>query len=78
VRKDGIEVLYHRRLAADHQMMVASTTAAGTMSHTARGVSSFVTRSAIDEAPTAMAAGEQPMDHVRAHPTESDHSELHR
>ena len=35
--------------------MVASTAAAGTISHTARGVSSFFTRSAIDEAPTAFA-----------------------
>ena len=35
--------------------MVASTTAAGTISQTARGVSSFFTRSAIDEAPTALA-----------------------
>src|SRR3989449_3978098 len=36
-------------------LMVASTTAAGTISQTARGVSSFFTRSAIDEAPTAFA-----------------------
>src|SRR5215813_5658731 len=35
--------------------MVASTAAAGTISHTARGVSSFFTRSATDEAPTALA-----------------------
>src|SRR5262249_17559560 len=35
--------------------MVVSTAAAGTISHTARGVSSFFTRSAIDEAPTALA-----------------------
>src|SRR5947209_4963231 len=35
--------------------MVASTAAAGTMSQTARGVSSFFTMSAIDVAPTAFA-----------------------
>ena len=35
--------------------MVASTTAAGTISQTARGVGSFFTSSAIDAAPTALA-----------------------
>jgi hypothetical protein len=35
--------------------MVASTAAAGTISQTARGISSFFTRSAIDEAPIALA-----------------------
>src|SRR5437868_6408493 len=36
-------------------LMVASTAAAGTISQTARGVSSFFTRSTIVEAPTALA-----------------------
>src|SRR5438270_3383843 len=36
-------------------LMVASTAAAGTISQMARGVSSFLTRSAIDVAPTAFA-----------------------
>src|SRR5882672_3935341 len=35
-------------------LMVVSTTAAGTISQIARGVSSFLTRSAIDEAPRAL------------------------
>ena len=35
--------------------MVVSTAAAGTISQTARGVGSFFARSAIDEAPTALA-----------------------
>src|SRR5216683_2083818 len=36
-------------------LTVASTAAAGTINQIARGVSSFFTRSAIDEAPTALA-----------------------
>ena len=34
-------------------MITLSTTAAGTISQTARGLSNFITRSASDEAPTA-------------------------
>ena len=76
--------------------MVWSTTAAGTISHTARGFASFFTKSASDDAPVAflldellhrfgrhvehhavMSAFDQPAHHVGAHPTQSDHSELH-
>ena len=44
--------------------MVLSTTAAGTISQTARGLSSFFTRSASDEAPTAFSLG-QLLDRLR-------------
>ena len=76
--------------------MVLSTTAAGTISQTARGFASFFTKSASDDAPTAfsfasscdrlrrhvedhalVAAPDQPPHHVRAHPAQADHSELH-
>ena len=73
-----------------------STTAAGTISQTARGFASFLTKSASEEAPTAFSLAssatafgdlsktthswpplDQPPHHVRAHPAEADHSELH-
>ena len=76
--------------------MVLSTTAAGTISQTARGLASFLTKSASEAAPTAfsfdqlrhrlrrhvedhafVAALQQAAHHVRAHPAEADHSELH-
>ena len=69
---------------------------AGTMTHTARGVSSFAASSASDEAPSAPSATsafdrvrmdvvadavvtvpEEPAHDAGAHPSESDHSELH-
>ena len=76
--------------------MLASTTAAGTISQMARGLLSFSTNSASDAAPcapsdasSATALGVAIVDdagvpiaketahHVRAHPAETDHSELH-
>ena len=76
--------------------MLASTTAAGTISQTARGSLSFATSSASDAAPCAPAeassatapglrsyttqvwpAAQETAHHVRAHPAETDHSELH-
>ena len=75
--------------------MVLSTTAAGTISQTARGCSSFLTKSASEAAPAAfsltnssrfrravkddafMAALQQPAHHVGAHPSQTDHPELH-
>ena len=77
--------------------MVSSTTAAGTISQTARGLASFLTKSASEDAPTAfslasschglrrhveddafVAALDEPAHHVRTHPAEADHSQLHR
>src|SRR5262245_17431674 len=76
--------------------MVLSTTAAGTMSHTARGLSSFFTKSASEVDPIALSCTssctvlghvedhalvptlDETAHHVRAHPAEADHSELHR
>ena len=46
--------------------MVLSTTAAGTISQTARGFSSFFTKSASDEAPTAFSS-HQLLDRLRRH-----------
>jgi len=55
----------------------------------ARGFASFLTKSARDEAPIAfslvssveddafVAAADQPANHVRTHPPQSDHSKLH-
>ena len=46
--------------------MVLSTTAAGTISQTARGFSSFLTRSASEAVPTAFSAG-QLVDRIGRH-----------
>ena len=77
--------------------MVLSTTAAGTISQTARGFSSFVTRSCSEELPAAfswtnsstafgdmskttqlVASLEEPPHHVCPHPSQTDHSKLHK
>ena len=76
--------------------MVSSTTAAGTISHAARGFSSFFTKSSTEVAPVAFSfassstaccghveddaivtALDEPSHHVRAHPAQTDHPELH-
>ena len=77
--------------------MSCSTTAPGIIIQIARGLSSFFTSSASEDAPTApslansstawgdlivdhalMVFLEQPPHHVRAHPSKTDHSDLHR